>query len=702
MKIWTSSMSRLLIAGGMLAAATSLPAAGVRAAEGLSPTDLWGMVRLGEPRLSPDGQRLVLTARSYDVANNSSQSHLWVVPAAGGSPRPITRASVHDGSPRWLAGGDGLLFLSDRSGSSQIWVVDPDGGEPYALSALPLDVGNLTVVPGGKAVAFTLDVYPECADLACTKDRLDAEASSPETGRIYTDLLFRHWDTWEDGRRSHIFVADLERGETASGLPVGLSEPIDLMRGMDADSPTHPFGGPEEFDFSPDGAELTFTARLPRGSEAAWTTDVDLFTVPVNGASKPVEITANRHGWDTQPAYAPDGSTLAYLSMKRPGFEADRLRIVLRDRAGKKASERILADDWDRSVGSLTWTADSKALIVTAQETGRVKIFSVDVATGKVTPLVDAHHNTAVQVASDGRLFFLRDHTAAPADLFTAAADGSSPRALTAVNKERVAKLSMNDAEDFWFTGAHGDRVHGWLVRPVGFRQGRRYPVAFMVHGGPQGAWNDQFHYRWNPQIYAAAGYLTLAINFHGSTGYGQAFTDSISGDWGGAPYEDLMKGLDHLLATEPAADRDRMCALGASYGGYMINWIAGHTDRFACLITHDGVFDERASYYGTEELWFPEWEYRGTPWEHPELYDRFSPSRFVQNWKTPMLVIHGAKDFRLPETEGFSVFTALRRRGIPAKLLYFPDENHWVLHPANALLWHRTVLDWMKEWTTD
>ena len=684
----------------LFVAAADLVAAPAAASPGLTATDLWGMIRLGDPQVSPDGERVVFTARSYSTDENRSVSNLWIVPAAGGQVVQLTRAEVHDHSPRWLSDGRALLFLSDRSGSSQIWALDPAGGEPYRISDLPLDVANLIVAPDGKGVAFTLEVYPDCDGIECTVDRIDEIAGSKATGRVYTDLLFRHWDTWEDGRRSHVFVAALERGETGRGLPDGLGPPRDLMKGMDADSPTRPFGGTEEFAFSPDGAEITFTARLPLGSEAAWTTDVDLFRVPADGSARPVEITADRRGWDTQPAYAPDGHTLAYLSMERPGFEADRLRIVLRDLTAEPPAERIVANDWDRSAGSLSWTADARTLIVTAQETGRLKIFAVDVASGAVTMLIGEHHNTSVQIGPGGRLFFLQDSLTSPAELFAAAADGSDARPLTSVNGEHLAGLSLSEPEDFWFTGARKEKVHGWLLRPVAFKKSRRYPVAFMVHGGPQGAWTDRFHYRWNPQIYTAAGYMTLAINFHGSTGYGQAFTDSITGDWGGAPYEDLMKGLDHLLATEPSADGGRMCALGASYGGYMINWIAGHTDRFQCLINHDGVFDERASYYGTDELWFPEWEYKGTPWEKPELYDKWSPSRYVGNWKTPMLVIHGALDFRLPETEGFSAFTALRRRGIPAKLLYFPDENHWVLSPANGILWHETVLEWMEDWT--
>jgi dipeptidyl aminopeptidase/acylaminoacyl peptidase len=313
--------------------------------------------------------------------------------------------------------------------------------------------------------------------------------------------------------------------------------------------------------------------------------------------------------------------------------------------------------------------------------------------------VVPDRYNSALAVASGDRLVFLQDSLTSPAEVFTARADGSELRQLTRVNAERLAAARMSQPEEFWFAGAGGDQVHGWILKPVDFTPGRRYPLAFLIHGGPQGSWEDHFHYRWNPQAYAGAGYVTVTIDFHGSTGYGQAFTDAIRGDWGGKPYEDLMKGLDHVLATYDYVDPSRMGALGASYGGWMVNWIAGHTDRFKCLVSHDGEFNVESSYYSTEELWFPEWDLLGPPWEQKALYEKFSPSTYVTQWKTPMLVIHGAKDFRLVDTEGMSVFTALQRRGVPSKLLWFPDENHWVLKAKNSILWHDTVIGWLDQW---
>jgi dipeptidyl aminopeptidase/acylaminoacyl peptidase len=663
-------------------------------AGGLTPELLWNLTRLGDPQPSPDGSTIVYVARNYDVDSNGSTANLWVVPAGGGESRRLTSAAVHDGSPRWLPGSNIILFTSDRDESSALWALDSKGGEPWQISDLPLDMGGFILA--GDKVVFTLDVAPDCADLDCTLEKIETDAAAP--ARVYTELLFRHWDTWEDGLRSHLFVADLKMNKR--GRPVGLGEPVDLMKGIDADSPTHPFGGMEEVAVSPDGKDVVFAAKVLAGSEAAWSTDVDLFRVALDGSGTPEKVTTANRAWDTSPTWSTDGRWLAYTAMDRPGFEADRFHIVLRARGedGSLGSPQTVAGDWDRSVSSLTWSQDGKSLIVTAQETGRLKIFSVSVPGGKVTPLVEDHHNTSVQVAGDGRIIFMQDSATAPADIYILGKSGQ-PEQLTWVNASLLAGVEMNPAEDFWFEGAGGEQVHGWLVRPVASGRGK-LPVAFVIHGGPQGANSDQFHYRWNPQIYAGAGYLTLAINFHGSTGYGQAFTDSITGDWGGAPYEDLMKGLDHLLATDKTADGERMCALGASYGGYMVNWVAGHTDRFNCLINHDGLFDLRSMYFSTEELWFPEWEMGGPAWESPEEYRRFSPSQFVENWSTPMLVIHGGRDYRVPETEGFATFTALRRRGIEARLLYYPGENHWVLRPQGAQVWHQEVLGWMERWT--
>ncbi|HET9481457.1 MAG TPA: S9 family peptidase, partial [Candidatus Polarisedimenticolia bacterium] len=645
--------------------------------------DMVAMERLADPQPSPDGRWVVFTRRTWDEVANKVFTNLWMVSADGKDLRQLTSARASDTGPRWSPDGRSIAFISNRNGSSQIWVIDTAGGEAQRRTDFPIDVDNVQWSPDGTRFAFSAEVYPDCRDFACTAKRDKEAEENPVKARIYTGLMFRHWDTWEDGKRSHIFVWPGRNGD-----------PIDLMRGVDADAPTKPFGGAEEFSWSPDGREIAFTAKIV--PNPAWSTDLDVYIARTDGSGFRCVTEANE-AVDTTPAWSPDGKTLAYLAMARPGFEADRQAVVLLEVAS--GNRRILTEAWDRSAGSVVWARDGRKLFVTAGDTARQKIFAVDAATGAVSEVVGVHYNAGVAGASQDRLVFTQDSLTSPAELFSCRLDGSDLRRLTRINDERLAAIGMSEPEEFWFKGARDEQVHGWLLRPVGFQPGRKYPVAFLVHGGPQGSWDDHFHYRWNPQAYAGAGYVTVAIDFHGSTGYGQAFTDSIRNDWGGKPYEDLMKGLDHVIASYDFVDSGRVGALGASYGGYMINWIAGHTDRFKCLVNHDGGFDERAGYFTTEELWFPEWEYGGPPWERRSVYEQWSPSTYVDQWKTPMLVIHGAKDFRLPETEGFATFTALQRRGVPSKLLYFPDENHWVLKAKNSILWHETVLGWLDEW---
>jgi dipeptidyl aminopeptidase/acylaminoacyl peptidase len=657
---------------------------------GLGVRDMIAMERLADPRLSPDGKAVVFSRRVYDWDTNSTSISLWIVPSGGGEPRRLTAGKSKDTSPRWSPDGKSIVFVTDRGDTSQIWSIDPTGGEAAPLVRFPVDVDNPEWSPDGHRLAFTAEVYPDCPDLPCTADRDKKRASDPVKATLFERLPIRHWDTWENGKRSHIFV----------WRPGSPDAPVDIMKGIDADAPPKPFGGTEEFAWSPDGRSIAFTMKN-RPKDEAWSTDLDIYLGSADGSAAPRCLSEANEAQDGNPAFSPDGKTLAWLAMTRPGFEADRQRVVLHDLASGKT--RTVTEGWDRSASSIAWGPDGRRLFVTADETGRVKIFSLalpEAGAGETRPAVLAGdgHNSGVDVGRD-RIVFLHDTTVSPAEVWTAKLDGSDAHPLTKVNAPHVAALRMNPAEEFWFEGAGGDKVHGWIVKPYGAVAGKKYPVAFLIHGGPQGAWEDQFHYRWNPQAFAGAGYLAVMINFHGSTGYGQAFTDAIRKDWGGKPFEDLMKGLDHLLATRGDLDGDRVCALGASYGGYMINWIAGHTDRFKCLVSHDGELDLKMSYYGTEELWFPEWEFGGTPWDNPGNYDRFSPERAVAQWKTPTLVVHGAKDFRLPETEGFGVFTALQRRGIPSELLYFPDENHWVLKPRNSVLWYDTALAWLKKY---
>ena len=647
--------------------------------------DLIAFDRLSEPRVSPDGRSIVVTISSLDLEANRRRSDLWLVNADGTGLRRLTSDPASDASATWAPDGSAIYFLSTRAGSSQVWKLPLGGGEAQPVTSLPLDVGSFVVSPDGTKLALSMEVFPG-ASPADTRKRMDETAKDKATGRIHDRLFFRHWDSWADGRRSHLFV-----------LPVSGGEPVDVMKVMDADAPSKPFGGSDEYAFTPDGRSIVFGARDVGRSEA-WSTNFDLFVAPIDASVAPRNLTAANLAWDAHPSFSPDGRTLAYLAMRRPGYEADRFRVVLRQ--WPEGTERVLTESWDRSPGGLQWSPDGKTLYATADDLGNHALFAIDVASGKVRTVIGKGHVASPQV-HDRQVVYLRDSLAGPAELYSVRADGRDPRRITQVNDQRLAGTRRGEAEQFTFAGANGDTVHAWIVKPVDFDPSRKYPVAMLIHGGPQGSFGDQFHYRWNPQTYAGRGYVALMIDFHGSTGYGQAFTDAINGDWGGKPLEDLQKGLAAALAKYPWMDGERVAALGGSYGGYMVNWIAGAwPDRFKCLVSHAGNLDERFAYFATEELWFPEWEHGGTPWENPEGYAKHNPVDLVKNWKTPMLVIHGALDFRVVETGGFGTFTALQRKGIPSKLLHFPDENHWVLKPANSVLWHDTVLDWLDRWT--
>ncbi|MBL8844123.1 MAG: S9 family peptidase [Planctomycetes bacterium] len=663
----------------------------------LSVHDLIRFERVGAPVPSPDGRWILHTRQSYDADANQKSTHLWLVSGDGSVNKQLTTAKgVADYGAAWSPDGRALLFSSSRDGGGKVWLLRLDGGEPRKFLELPVDVDNLRLSADGKHLAFSAEVYPGMTPAETAKR--DAElAKDPVKARSYESLMVRHWDTWEDGKRSHLFVQPLEWD--ADGNPSLAGDARDLMEELDADCPTKPFGGAEDYVFSPDGSEIAYVAHV--GADRAWTTDLDVYVVPVAGGESKCVTDAYR-GSDKAPAYSPDGSQLLWLSMARPGFEADRQVIHVQDRAS--GAVRTIAGDWDRSVGSALWTPDGRTLLVTAEEEARQRVFALDVASGAVRTLLTEHWNDGLAlIPAHGnepvRLAFLNDSFTAPAELFRCELDGAARLRLTRVNDARLDVVEMSEPQDFWFKGWNDEKVHAWVAPPVGFEAGKKYPVAFVIHGGPQGAIGDHFHYRWNLNAFAGAGYAVVAVNFHGSTGFGQAFTDSISGDWGGKPFEDLMLGLDAVLAAHDWMDGERVGALGASYGGWMINWINGHTDRFKALVCHDGGFDEAVNYYTTEELWFPEWEFKGTPWQNPELFEKFSPSRHVADWKTPQLVIHGANDFRLIDAEGLAAFTALQRRGIPSKYLWFPDENHWVLKPKNSVRWHDTVIEWLDRW---
>ncbi|HYO70228.1 MAG TPA: S9 family peptidase, partial [Archangium sp.] len=588
--------------------------------------DQVSMRRISNPSVSPDGKRIAFVLRTTDLEANKGRTDLWLVNADGTGLRQLTSSPESEAQPVWSPDGQGLYFLSSRGGSRQVFRLPLDGGESQAVTKLPLDVGAFALSRDGKTLAVALEVFPDCPTLECNTQRQKEKAQSKSTGQVYDKLFVRHWDAWGNGKRSHLFV-----------LPVdGSAAPRDVMAGMDADGPSKPFGGPDEFTFTPDGKGLVFAARDVGNSES-WSTDLDLFLAPVDKAGTPRKLTEKNRATDTHPVFSPDGKTLAYLAMSRPGFESDRLRVVLR--SWPEGKERVLAEPWDRSAGSLTWSPDGKSVLVTADDIGHHRAFSLDVASGQATAFSGPGYAAEPQPLPDGRIAFLRDDLKSPADLYTVRADGSELRQLTRVNEEAMSRLRFGDYEQFEFPGWNGETVRAYVVKPVDFDAKKKYPVAFLIHGGPQGSFGNHFHYRWNPQTYAGRGYAAVMVDFHGSTGYGQGFTDSIRGDWGGKPLEDLHKGLEAAVKRYSFLDGDKVCALGASYGGYMINWIAGQLpERFRCLVNHDGNLDEKLAYFNTEELWFPEWEHGGTPWENPEGYTKHNPIDHVAKWKTPML----------------------------------------------------------------
>ena len=662
--------------------------------------DLLALDRIADARVSPDGARVVYTRRTTDLEQNRGRKNLWVVDLAGGEPVQISRHPENEDAPRWLPDSKTILFLQKHAGAVQVWQTSIDGAEPTQVTHFPVDVDSFIVSPDGKTLAFAAEIYPECNGsdpLACTAAKLEQEhAKSRGSGQLYKRLFVRHWDTWKDGRRSHLFVWNLD----------GSAPALDLSRSLDADVPSKPFGDADEWAFSPDSRTLVFSAR-ESGTTEPWSTNFDLFAVPVDGSAPPKNLTPDNPAWDTGPEFSPDGTRLAYRAMRRPGYEADRFHVMQRPWPDGPAAE--LAPTWDRSAEELTYSADGQKLYVAAEDTGQTSLFAIDLFPGMrrtvdntglpPTTLVRdgaVHH---VQRAGD-RLVFLHNTMRRPDELLSVPAAGGEPTQHTAINATKLAHARLGAAEQFTFAGAKGDTVHAYVVQPADFDPAKKYPIAFLIHGGPQGSFGNRWSFRWNPQTYAGAGYAVVMVDFHGSTGYGQAFTDAIQGDWGGKPLQDLQLGLAAALAKYPWLDGTRACALGASYGGFMVNWIASQWQTpFKCLVNHDGVFDNRMMYYATEELWFSEWEHTGPYWQKVASHERHNPVLHVDKWRTPMLVVHGGLDFRIPDTQGIATFTAMQRRGIPSRLLHFPDENHWVLKPANSLLWHDSVLDWLDLW---
>ncbi|HWQ88023.1 S9 family peptidase [Brevundimonas sp.] len=671
--------------------AAAPPAAAVQASDAFDYRDMISANRLADPQVSPDGRRVVYAVTATDVATNKRAGALYIMDLRdGGEGRKLAISEGGANTARW--GSDGrLYFLSGRSGSSQVWRADADGTNPVQVTDLALDVNAYRLSPGADRVAVSLAVFPECGDIACTVDRTRAVADDPSTGQVYDRMFVRHWDTWNDGTQNHLFVQSIGADGRATG------QPVHVTRGFDGDTPSKPFGDESEFTFAPDGRSIVFSARLAGPSEP-WSTNFDLWrTNGLTGDGAFENLTDDNDAWDTGPVFSPDGRTMAYRAMARPGFEADKYAIFLRDVATGRT--RQIAADWDRSADSLQWSADGNTVYVTAGDVGQTRIFAIDTRNGAVVPVTGPGHVSAFAQTPSG-FVFAQDSLTRPSELYVKTFRGREmPRRITNVNPQLDGQV-FGEPEQFSFAGWNGETVHGYVIKPAGYVEGRKYPVAFLIHGGPQGSFGNSWSYRWNPETYAGAGYAVVMIDFHGSTGYGQAFTDSISQHWGDRPFEDLQKGWAAAQERYGFLDGDNACALGASYGGYMVNWIAGAwPGEFKCLVNHDGVFDTFGMGYSTEELWFTEWENGGTPWDNPRAYQEFNPANHVRNWRDPMLVIQGDLDYRIPTAQGLSTFTALQRRGVDSRLVFFPNENHWVLKPANSLQWHTEVFGWLDKY---
>lgn len=679
----TACVLALLLAGPSLAQA---PAATAEDPARLGLRTLAMMERVSDPRLSPDGRSVLYSVRTTEWEANRGVSSLWLA-TEGQAPRRLAISDGGAGTGRWAADGQSIYFLSSRGGSSQVWRTDREGMAAVQVTTLPVDVSGFRVAQDGQALILALPVFVDCADLKCTRDRLDADAKSPSTVQGYDRLPLRQFDRWNDGRRNHLFHLPLNGSGLAQGAP------RDLMAGVDADVPSQPQGDESDYVLSPDGQVLIYSTQT-QGAGEAFTNNSDLFRVPVAGGT-PVNLTANNTGPDGSPAWSPDGRRLAWLAAPRENVGGDQAAVMV---AAADGSNPRKLTDWDRGAASLTWRSDGQALLVTAADDGQLKLFEVDARTGAIRPLVEDGAVNGVE-ARAGRIAYVRDAFDTPGQVWVRQG-GSAARQVTQHNAAVLAALDLPAAQPFTFSGWNDEPVRGWVFPPAGQVAGERYPVVYLIHGGPKSPWTNSWSYRWNPQVYAAAGYGVVMVNFHGSPGYGQAFTDSINDHWGDRPLEDLQKGWTAALAANDWMDGDRACALGASYGGYMVNMIASQWNApFDCLVNHAGVFDV-PQLMNAMDIGNFIWEFGGPSWERMALYRQFSPGDHVSDWSKPMLVLHGSRDFRVPMEQGLATFSALQRMGIPSRFVHVPDENHWILKPQNWVDWQQEILDWTARWT--
>ena len=646
---------------------------------------LMELKRIDDPQISPDGKWVAFTVQTVDLAANKKPQQIWIAPLEGGAPRQITREGESNERPRWLPDSTRLAYISDRGGSSQVWTMDADGANAKQATNFATGAGGLLVSPDGKNLLFTSEVYVDCgADDACNKKKLAEDKDRKSQARIYDELLHRHWTQWEQPHRaSHLFVVAAESGS-----------PKDLTPGP-RDVPPFQVGGADNYDISPDGLEVCYAMNAD--PVQAIGTNQDLYVVTIAGGP-PRRITSPP-GADRDPRYSPDGKYLAWRAQSRGGYESDRWRLMVLERATGKVTG--LTENLDRWVTDYTWGTDSQALFVTTEDRGRQAIQLAPVGGGalRMAASGDSYLDNMRFTRNGKTMVYTQVTGVSPAEIYRASSSGGAPVAVTHLNDQTLAKYQLTPLEEFWVDGAEGGRVQSFVVKPFGFRPDQKYPVLMLIHGGPQGSWGHSWTYRWNAQVFAAAGYVVVMPNVRGSTGYGQKFIDEINGDWGGRPFDDLMAVADYVVAELPYADGSRMTAAGASYGGYMVDWVLGHTQRFKALVSHAGVFDLRSFFGGTEELWFPLWEFGGAPWDNPDGYAKWSPSYFVKEFRTPTLVIAGELDFRIPYEQSLQLFSALQLQKAPSKLIVFPDEGHWISKPQNAALWYQNVVDWLDSW---
>jgi dipeptidyl aminopeptidase/acylaminoacyl peptidase len=647
--------------------------------------DLLKVHRISGPEVSRDGKWVAYAVSTPDIDANRGVSNIWMVSTAGGDPVQVTQGG-RDNSPTWSPDGKHLAFLSARDGSSQVYVISMDGGEARKVTQLSTGADLFKWAPDGKAIAFTSSVYVDCKDDECNRKRDEEKDKSKVKARIYDHLLYRHWDHWSEGKRSHLFLMAVDGSAAAR----------DLTAGANYDVPPDERGSASDINFSPDGKEICFTAVTDKVE--AISTNGDLFLVPTSGGEAR-KITSNP-GFDGNPVYSPDGKYIAYHAQLTAGYEADRWRVMLYDRQSGKTEN--ISDTFDRSAENLAWAPDSKTIYFTAENETLEPVYSMEAKAGATPKKILDGFNVAFSFSADGKtLVAERTSLTMPAELFAAAGDGSGLKRLTHANDALLATLELSEPETYWFEGAEGTKVQAMLMRPPNFTATKKYPLLVLLHGGPQTMWSNAWSYRWNPQVFSAPGYVTLMINRRGSTGYGQKFTDEITNDWGGKPYVDVMKGIDAAAGKFAFIDKTKMAAAGGSYGGYLADWLATHTDRFKAIISHAGVYDKN-SMMATEELWFEEHDMQGTPWTAAENYKKWSPSTYAGDlgkYKTPTLVIAGERDYRVPYTQSLEFFNSLQRQDVPSKLMIFPDEGHWILKPQNSELWYRTFLDWLGEY---